>query len=185
MTNDARRFHVFVANRVQQIKELSKGAQWRHIQSDKNPTDEASRGMSGKEFVQPSKWISGPEFLWGQSIPDLEIKVQEVSCDDSDPEVRKATTGAIKASACEDFSLDRFQCFSSWSSLKRSVAVCLRSKSRLQERKAKTNRCQSMTKAFADYKPVKISDLEKAENEAGSEGHILRGHPGSYVDAKY
>ncbi|XP_064598774.1 uncharacterized protein LOC135465463 [Liolophura sinensis] len=137
VTNDVRRFHVFVANRVQQIRELSEGAQWRHIPSDKNPADEASRGLSAKQFVDSSRWICGRAFLREMRIPDLDIETQEILCDENDAEVKRATTGAIRASRSDDFSLERFQYFSDWHRLKRAVAVCLRLKYRLQDRKVK------------------------------------------------
>ena len=44
--NDARRFHVFVANRVQQIRDNSSPDQWKYIETSKNPADESSRGLS-------------------------------------------------------------------------------------------------------------------------------------------
>ncbi|XP_064598530.1 uncharacterized protein LOC135464892 [Liolophura sinensis] len=160
VTNDARRFHVFVANRVQQIKELSEGAQWRHIPTDKNSADEASRGLSAKQFVESSRWICGPAFLREMRIPDLDIETQEILCDENDPEVKRATTGAIRART----SHERFQYFSDWYRLKREVAVFLRLKSFLQDRKVKINRCQCPAKSIDEYEPVKSEDLEKAEN---------------------
>lgn len=43
---DARRFHTFVANRVQQIRERTVPEQWKFIEGRKNPADDASRGLS-------------------------------------------------------------------------------------------------------------------------------------------
>jgi len=39
MKNDARHFHVFVANRVQQIRDNSIPDQWKYIESNENPAD--------------------------------------------------------------------------------------------------------------------------------------------------
>ena len=65
LNNESKRFHVFVANRVQEIQDCTDKKQWRYIESKQNPADEASRGMRAKE-LQDSRWILGPEFLWSR-----------------------------------------------------------------------------------------------------------------------
>ena len=62
--NDSRRYHTFVANRVAAIQEASSPSQWRHVSSDQNPADDASRGLSADAFTNKSRWLSGPDFLW-------------------------------------------------------------------------------------------------------------------------
>ena len=62
--NDARRFHPFVANRVQKIRERTVPEQWKFIEGKKNPADDASRGLSPKDLLQCSRWLRGPSFLW-------------------------------------------------------------------------------------------------------------------------
>ena len=42
LNNEARRFHVFVANRVQRIKHSTRTDQWNYVESEKNPADHAS-----------------------------------------------------------------------------------------------------------------------------------------------
>lgn len=59
INNDARRFHVFVANRIQHIKESTTLTQWRYVASEDNPADHASRGLKSKELIF-SNWLSGP-----------------------------------------------------------------------------------------------------------------------------
>ena len=44
--NNARCFHVFVANRVQQIRDSSSPSQWQYVRTEENPADEASQGVS-------------------------------------------------------------------------------------------------------------------------------------------
>ena len=51
ISDNARRFHVFVANRVQQIRDLSTPTQWRHIDTKVNPADYVSRGLYADELV--------------------------------------------------------------------------------------------------------------------------------------
>ncbi len=65
INNDARRFHVFVANRIQQIRTSTEPSQWRYVASDQNPADHASRGLTVKELTE-SNWFTGPSFLSGK-----------------------------------------------------------------------------------------------------------------------
>ena len=44
--NESRRFHVFVANRAQEIQDKTSPQQWRYVDTMSNPADIASRGMS-------------------------------------------------------------------------------------------------------------------------------------------
>ena len=82
--NESKRFHVFVANRVQQIRDFSKPEQWNHVPSEENPADYASRGMSVDELTQ-STWLEGPQFLQTVEmnkgndvfdIPDHDVEVK-------------------------------------------------------------------------------------------------------------
>ena len=62
--NDARRFHTFVANRVQQIRARTVPEQWKYIEGKKNPADDASRGPSPQGLLHSSRWVRGPSYLW-------------------------------------------------------------------------------------------------------------------------
>nr|XP_054759571.1 uncharacterized protein LOC129265622 [Lytechinus pictus] len=53
--NEARRFHVFVANRVQQIHDETNPKRWFYVNTEDNTADEASRGMTAKELVESSR----------------------------------------------------------------------------------------------------------------------------------
>ena len=39
LRNDAKRFHIYVANRIQQIKNSTTIDQWQHVKSENNPAD--------------------------------------------------------------------------------------------------------------------------------------------------
>ncbi len=84
INNEARRFHIFVANRVQRIRETNDPAQWHYIDTEQNPADHASRGLKLSELID-SNWITGPKFLLEREIvtskttPELLI---------GDPEIR-------------------------------------------------------------------------------------------------
>ena len=56
ISNSARRFHVFVANRIQQIRDLTSLVQWRHVESTDNPADCASRGLYAQDLIDKEEW---------------------------------------------------------------------------------------------------------------------------------
>ena len=64
IANDSRDFKTFVANRPQAIQEYSSANQRSYIPSEDNPVDEASRGMTFKNFSNITRWFQGPAFLW-------------------------------------------------------------------------------------------------------------------------
>lgn len=62
--NEAKRFHVFVANRIQQIKDLSSAHEWVFVKGEENPADLASRGAFVQMLLKDTLWFNGPAFLW-------------------------------------------------------------------------------------------------------------------------
>lgn len=84
--NEARRFHVFVANRVEHIKLSTKAEQWRCVASEDNPADHASRDVTAEQLTA-SNWFTGPDLLWQRELPTGVIMVGEIKS--SDPEVKK------------------------------------------------------------------------------------------------
>ncbi|XP_053294707.1 uncharacterized protein LOC128455095 [Pleuronectes platessa] len=118
INNDARRFQVFVANRIQRIKSSTKPEQWFHVASEDNPADHASRGLTAEQ-LKTSNWFSGPKFLWQKDLPDRACKVEEVKEDD--PELRKALVLSTKARENRSL-LDRLEKFSDWSRVVQAVA---------------------------------------------------------------
>ncbi|RXN39575.1 LRR and PYD domains-containing 3-like protein [Labeo rohita] len=82
--NEARRFHVFVANRVQKIRDSTDPRQWFYVETSQNPADCASRGLKVADLMD-SSWLAGPNFLWEREIitdeksPKLLVGDPEVS----------------------------------------------------------------------------------------------------------
>lgn len=62
--NDSKRFHTFVATRVEQMREHSSPEQWMYLASENNPADDASRGLSTHDLVKSWSWLRRPQFLW-------------------------------------------------------------------------------------------------------------------------
>jgi hypothetical protein len=116
--NEARRFHVFVANRVQRIRLNSTPEQWHYVETERNPADHASRGLTALELAQ-SNWFAGPQSLWERDVsfadnPAMELRV-------GDPEVRSSIVLSTKSAEVFPL-LDRLNKFSKWSAALRAVA---------------------------------------------------------------
>ncbi|XP_073237965.1 uncharacterized protein [Porites lutea] len=101
-SNESRRFHVFVANRVQEIQNSTSLEQWNHVESKQNLADEASRGVKSQELLH-SRWINGPAFLWkteDQWPINQDHSEDTFDLQNNDPEVKKhvtmATTQIVK-----------------------------------------------------------------------------------------
>lgn len=118
ISNEARRFHVFVANRVERIKQGTESTQWWYVTSKDNPADHASRGLTAEQLVA-SNWFKGPDLLWQKVITSSVLKVGELS--NSDPEVRKVQVHTIQVEEQRSL-LDRLQKFSDWLRMIKAVA---------------------------------------------------------------
>ena len=131
ISNESRRFHVYVANRVQFIRDQTSLDQWRYVESGCNPADEGSRGVNAKEFIRKSQWIRGPEFLWKTEDHWPRQGSYENEIQESSPEVREVTANTT---VIEEYGsmLSRFERFSNWQGLKTAVALCMEYKRRLR-----------------------------------------------------
>ncbi|XP_063968310.1 uncharacterized protein LOC129267694 [Lytechinus pictus] len=132
INNDTKRFHVFVANRIHQIRQHSTPSQWKHVGTHDNPADLASRGATVNQLLS-SSWFNGPEFLWENKADEFKQE-DEFDVEPDDPEVKKAHTNIVRGHSkpCA-FEIDRLDRFSCWIRAKRAVANCLRLKSLLKQ----------------------------------------------------
>ena len=138
INNTSKRFHVFVSNRVQEIRDSTECGQWRHVESKENPADEASRGTKAEEF-KDSRWILGPAFLWSKEDewPDSDENACIFSPGEDDPEVKKSAVlvTATTSASPHYFTLDeRIERFSNWYRAKRAVATCFKYIAKLKAR---------------------------------------------------
>ncbi|KAL7849158.1 hypothetical protein SRHO_G00207810 [Serrasalmus rhombeus] len=69
INNEARRFNVFVANRVERIKQSTESTQWKYVASEDNPADYTSRGLTVQQLVS-SDWLIGPSFCGRRSYQE-------------------------------------------------------------------------------------------------------------------
>ncbi|XP_068716940.1 uncharacterized protein [Montipora capricornis] len=164
INNDARRFHVYVGNRVQHIRDRSSPGDWFHVPGKENPTEEASRGLTAKELLQSDRWFTGPKFLWQQDpLPQQSHPVYTLLL--SDAEVRKdsASTFTTEINEVETrpvspgiLELQRFNHFSSFNRLKRCIV-------RIQRAIEKT-RLEKKHNWRPQKGPPLVAELSKAEN---------------------
>ncbi len=117
--NEDKRFHTFVANRLEVIRNQSNVNNWRHIRSNLNPADGASRGLCIKDHTKDI-WLHGPEFLLSpeETWPKLNEQLTELSS--NDPEVKREVK--VFHTAVTDTLSKLIGAFSSWNKLVRSVA---------------------------------------------------------------
>ena len=163
INNDAKRFHTFVANRVQIIRSNTDTKKWRHIDTKNNPADHASRGLSAEELMR-SNWFSGPAFLWEKEIPSTKEEIPNIQI--GDPEVKATVrTTVVK----ESFNLiDYVSRFSSWT---RAVGVISYLRRPFKKSKPKT-----VTTTVAERQDAEIlifKELQRSafKNEIASLSH--------------
>lgn len=173
INNDARRFHVFVANRIQRIKSTTEPKQWRSVKSDDNPADQASRGLGADQLVA-SNWFTGPAFLWEKELPIEYIKVGEVI--DNDPELRKVQVLNTKAKE-ERTLLDCLVKFSDWNRAVKAIAYLKRHAKQIKGLTPKTSEATSVEeRQEAELCIIKLAQKEafRSEIKSGKQGKEVR-----------
>ncbi|PFX13125.1 hypothetical protein AWC38_SpisGene22820 [Stylophora pistillata] len=162
--NDKKRFHVFVANRVQTIRDAMNPNQWRYVGTDINPADDLSRGLKGHELSKQHRWITGPNFLWQPESewPRLHSDLDDVS--NNDPEVMKVLVHSMKVEETAAL-LQRFARFSEWHRMKKCIAWILRLKPNSDERALlpKDRQDKVGRTAKVKRKPLRVEELDRAE----------------------
>ena len=83
--SDVKRFPVFVAYRVQLIRDYSSTNQWYYVDTNNktNPADYASRGLDAKQITPNECWLKGPAFIWTpeSTWPDQPILLKDYNID--------------------------------------------------------------------------------------------------------
>lgn len=104
---------MFVANRVQLIREKTDPNDWHYVDTTQNPVDLTSRGL-GAVDIASSGWLSGPKFLWEQELLPVLKPSSEVLV--GDPEVKSVHVFASQVSNQMDV-LRHLERFSTWTTL--------------------------------------------------------------------
>ena len=53
----------FVANRIGEIQSQTNSEQWQYVETEENPADICSRGLSASQLKDNALWWRGPDFL--------------------------------------------------------------------------------------------------------------------------
>ncbi|GFX35268.1 integrase catalytic domain-containing protein [Trichonephila clavipes] len=84
----SKRWKQFVANRVQEISELTDPDSWFHCSGQDNPSDFLSRGLSVDTLISNNKWWTDPAFLRTDELPKTVSECPELNEVDYLPELK-------------------------------------------------------------------------------------------------
>ncbi|XP_050685659.1 uncharacterized protein LOC126980084 [Leptidea sinapis] len=110
------KWSTFVSNRVSEILSIMDYDQWRHVSTETNPSDCASRGLNPSEMVSHDLWWHGPQWL-----REIDINVPNLQLDETHEEERIISMKVTESK--EDFEWMRF---SSLTKLLRVISYCWR-----------------------------------------------------------
>ena len=137
IANDSKRFHVYVCNRVQAIRNVSNPSQWHYVNTKDNPADIASRGVANPKLLNNPLWNHGPSYLhesnWHPEKDPVEMGVY-----DGDPEV-KAVTRSTTSVEQKRTMTQRLNKFSDWN---RAVTAIAKLKRAMQTKSWKVGRLE-------------------------------------------
>ena len=124
--NDTKRFRVFVANRCQKIRSYTKKEQWNHVESQHNPADHASRGISVAETEKVNHWLHGPSFLHGREDSWKSGKSLNVTPIDDDIEIRRTVCVNVVKTESSNYVINKLEeAVSCWKRMIRIVATMM------------------------------------------------------------
>ncbi|XP_062604473.1 uncharacterized protein LOC134266274 [Saccostrea cucullata] len=131
LSNERRRFYVYVCNRVSRIRKSSSQHQWNYVTTDENPADQGTRGLL-PEQLSDSLWLKGPDFL-KVNTNNFQNETFSLVNPDQDSEVRPeiVTLKTVSVSTKPFLGTSRFSRFGSWLSLVRAIIFikkCIRKK---------------------------------------------------------
>ena len=161
--NQDKRFQIFVANQVATIRDASSPSQWKYLNTQDNPADDASRGVPPDSL---QRWIHGPPFLssplemWPQRPAGMTSAIP-----DDDPEIKSEKAAYTVNASTRDPVVEIIERFSSWLRLKKIVAWILRFRSNLQKLvKSRKSKESSQIKPSSTISPITVTELRDAEH---------------------
>ncbi|CAB4016892.1 Hypothetical predicted protein [Paramuricea clavata] len=154
ISNVAKRFHTYVANRIQEIRDATDPLSWNYVDTNDNPAD-------------GSRWLKGPSFLWKCGTFESQI-IEKFVVNDNDPEAKKAVVSKVYSheSSKQDWDADRLNHVSNWYRAQKIIALCLRLKVRVRRKEVKKpNLSNSLNERPLFRLTVSLPELQEAEKE--------------------
>lgn len=157
--NESKRFYVYVHNRVQRIRRSTKPKQWQYVPTAHNPADHASRSVQASQLTN-TNWLTGPAFLREPSKSSVEQQdIFDLVDPDTDKEIRPQVTSCATRKEEKLFNPKRFERFSSWISLQRTLATLIHIACSFQTTTQVPDQCSGWHQCA---KPHTASELSKA-----------------------
>ena len=171
--NDSKRFHTFDSHRLTVIRNGSSVSDWRYINRDHNPADDASKGFRLQEMAKDNRWLNGPTCLWKEE-DSWPTRIEVPRLKDSDVEVRKESRIYVTTVAQDPLDSLIHHYSSCWK-LKRAFAWLLRYKQFIRSKTCKKkedaapnaapNAVCSSEKTALRIGNLMVIELQKAEEE--------------------
>ncbi|VDI07434.1 Hypothetical predicted protein [Mytilus galloprovincialis] len=155
ISNETRRFFIYVANRVEKIRKFSSPSQWNYVPTNRNPADSGTRSVPAHE-IHSSEWLLGPKQLLSSEQKNSEDIYQLIDPEE-DGEIRATVNVAKTFSTPEHKGIgtDRFNRFSNWTSLVRAIAFL----ERFSQAKLKIFRSDRGTNFIGAIDDLKIDSI--------------------------
>ncbi|XP_055585136.1 uncharacterized protein LOC129737987 [Uranotaenia lowii] len=117
--SDTRKYHSYVACRIGEILTSTNIMEWKWVPSRSNVADEATKWGRGPCFEAESRWLRGPDFLWGSEDSWPEQKWNPAN---GNEELRSSHFHAKKT----DEKLIDVHRFHKWERMQRTIAYAFR-----------------------------------------------------------
>ncbi|XP_071138858.1 uncharacterized protein [Mytilus edulis] len=123
ITNQTRRFHTYVSNRIERILSVSSSNQWQFVPTHLNPSDCGTR-YSISVDMENNPWLLGPKWMKNsdeEAQCDVKILYPLVS-PDNDKEIRKEISASKTSIDALAPIVGRFKKISSWRRLVKAIS---------------------------------------------------------------
>ncbi|XP_011706173.1 PREDICTED: uncharacterized protein LOC105461373 [Wasmannia auropunctata] len=167
------RWKTFVANRVSDIQTTLPDGQWRHVASEDNPADCASRGLSPGELAQHVLWWRGPAWLTGND--DSWRNAKATAGDGELPEQRLKVHVGTSLDLEEE--VEVLQRYSTLQRVLRIAAWCRRWLLALKSDRDETLKTRTLSADEIDQALLSLVRLVQARHYSGELEAVRKGKP--------